>query len=129
MIIFFDRNTGTAIPKALKEHLKPVGAQVEYHQLYFDHAEKDDVWLAQVGNWGWFVIAQDYSFHERALEKAAIQAHQIGVFYLWGAEATKWDAFRAFARGYDRIIQAATNTERPFIYRVEKSGALNQVYF
>ena len=128
MILFFDRNTGTAIPRALKEHLKPPSVEVEYHQLHFDQQEQDDVWLAQVGSRGWFVVGQDYRYHERPSELAALTAHSVGVFYLWGAEAPRWETMRVFARAYDRIIRAAQNTPRPFLYRVDRRGALQQQF-
>lgn len=127
MILFFDRNTGTAIPKALKEHLKPPGMQVEYHQLYFDPLAQDDFWLAQVGGRGWFVIGQDYSFHKRDPELAAIRTHEVGVFYLWGSESTKWECLRAFAKGYDNIVRVAATVDRPFVYRVHKHGGIQEV--
>jgi hypothetical protein len=127
VIFFFDRSTGTAIPKALRDYLKPTDMQVEYHELYFDPLEYDDVWLPQVGDRGWFVIGQDYSYHERRSELAAIQTHGVGVFYLWGSEAPKWESLRALARGYDNILRVAATVDRPFVYRVHKHGGIQEV--
>ena len=49
----------------------------------------------------------------------------LGCFYLWGAQAPKWEIARCFARAYDRIIEAANNTPRPYIYWVSRTGKLN----
>lgn len=127
MIFFFDRSIGTAIPKALREYLKPPGIEIEYHQIYFAQNEKDDIWLPQVGSRDWFVIGQDYAYHEKPAELAAIKAHNIGAFYLWGAEQPKWETMRVFAKAYDKITEAADDTDRPFVYRVHRSGALVEV--
>jgi hypothetical protein len=128
VILFFDRNAGTAIPKALIDYLKPRGISIEFHQAHFDMAADDDVWLPIVGAWGWTVIGQDYNFHNNSPELAAIKAHNVGAFYLWGAEATKWETFRCFARGYDNILQRTEITPTPFVFKVERGGNLNEVY-
>lgn len=123
MILFFDRSVGTKIPTALRDYLKPP-VQIEWHQLYFDQQEQDDVWLDQVGTRGWYVIGQDHRYHTKPNELAAIKRHSIGVFYLWGCEAPRWETMRVFARAFDRIVQAAQNTQGPFLYRVDRYGRL-----
>ena len=47
MILFFDRNVGTVVPKALKALNLPI--PVEYHDDLFPINTPDDQWLAQVG--------------------------------------------------------------------------------
>ncbi len=88
----------------------------------------DDAWLPEVGRWGWFVIGQDNNYHNNAPELAALKTYNVGAFYLWGAEEHRWEAMRCLARAYDNIIHRATVTERPFVYRIQKSGALTEVY-
>lgn len=117
---------GAGIPKALRDHLN-LPVEIEYHQLHFAQAEPDDVWLPQVGNWGWTVIGQDYKYHLMPSEQFALKQHQIGVFYIWGSQATRWDTMRVFAKAYDKIVDAAGKTARPFIYRVYKNGHLAPV--
>ena len=127
MILFWDKNTPKTIPVALQGLRLPVG--VEYYLDHWPLSDSkpeggDDQWLSQVGTWGWTVISQDYHFHERENERYAIREYGIGCFYLWGAEATKWDILQCFVRGYDRIIQATEATPRPFIYWVSRLGKL-----
>ena len=127
MILFWDKNLPKTIPEALKTLNIPQG--IEWYLRHFPLSDRypeggDDVWLAQVGDWGWTVISQDYHLHERENERYAIKQHSVGCFYLWGAEATKWQIMRCFARAYDKIIQAADTTPRPFIFWVSESGRL-----
>ena len=125
MILFFDRNIGKGIPEALRLLELPV--KIEAHHDHFDQAEKDDVWLSVVGRQGWIVISQDYKFHEIQSELEAFRQHEVGCFYVWGAEAAKWDTMRTFAKAYDKIVQEAARAIRPFAFKVEKRGNLNEI--
>ncbi len=130
MVLFWDKNLPKTIPEALQCLKPPIG--VEYYLKRFPLSDKypeggDDRWLPEVGLWGWVVITQDYHLHMKVNELFAIKQYGIGVFYLWGAEATKWEITRCFIRGFDRIIDAAENTRKPFIYEVAKTGKLTLV--
>jgi len=125
MILFFDKNIGTAIPKAL-EKLKPP-FQVEYHQKYFPMDLDDDKWLPEVGSKNWTVIGHDRSFHENQSELDAINKYSIGCFCLWGAKAKRWEKTKLFFRAYDRIAIAESATTRPFIFSVKKNGNLKRI--
>jgi len=67
---------------------------------------------------------QDWSLHTKQNELEAIKQYGIGCFYLWGAEAPKWEIAHCFFRAYDRIISAAELATKPFIYRVARNGRL-----
>lgn len=123
MTLFFDRNVGRALPKALRL----LGLKVEYHDEHFLPNTQDDQWLATVGEAGWTVVGHDKKFHEIGAELQAVQHHSLGVFYLWGANATKWDKMRLFARVYDKIVSVIGSERRPFIYRVSKGGAFKKI--
>lgn len=75
-----------------------------------------------VGGYGWFVVGQDYSYHLHRSELAAIKDYDVGCFYLPGAQASRWEIMRYFARCYDGLIERAETTERPFIYRISKTN-------
>jgi len=127
MILFFDRSVGVIVPQLLLWKPLRFPIQIHYHDQHFPIDEKDDVWLNQVGQWGWTVIGHDFSYHQKPNELSAIKQYQIGCFYLWGSEATRWDKLKCFARAYDRILEAETSTPKPFIYRVSQTGRLNPV--
>jgi hypothetical protein len=125
VIFFFDRSVGIGFPRALRT-IKKFPAQIEYHQQHFKMGELDDVWLPEVGKKDWIVIGQDYSYHKNATELAAIKDYNIGVFYIWGSNAPQWDTVRLFAKAYDRIVEKAMQTPRPFVFWVRKDGRLYQ---
>ena len=95
----------------------------------FPHNEKDDVWLEFVGQRGWLVLTQDRKFHRAGFENelSAIKQFNVGCFYIWGAQANKWQKMVSLCKGLDAMIDAAAITPKPFIYDVQKSGRLIQV--
>ena len=128
MIFFWDKNTPKTIPQAL-QMVKPKNVEFKYYLQLFPRSDAspeggDDRWLQTVGESGWTVISQDYNFHNKENELFALQQYNVGCFYLWGAEATRWEILQCFARGYDRIMEAATTTAPPFIYWVTRTGLL-----
>ena len=124
-VLFFDRDVGTALPKALDVLRLPT--RVEYHQSQFPIEAQDDTWIPVVGAQGWTLIGHDSRHHQEEAELQAIKQYEIGCFYLWGAEALRWEKMRCFLRAYERILEAARGTPRPFIYRVTEKGRLTSV--
>ena len=131
MTLFWDKNTPKTIPEVLLKLNLPIG--IEYYLKHFPRSDfepedGDDKWFSQIAAWGWTtIISQDYNFHTKENEKFALRQHNLGCFYLWGAEAPKWQIFQCFARAYDKIVKAAETTPRPFIYRVTRMGNLRPV--
>ncbi|MGH9883269.1 MAG: hypothetical protein ACRD6N_17680 [Pyrinomonadaceae bacterium] len=126
MTLFFDRSVGVTIPQTLLRLKPPV--DVAYHQEHFAFDEADDVWIPEVTKWGWFIIGQDYSYHKNPSELTAMKQHGAAVFYLWGAEAKKWEALRCFARGFDNILRKTETDTRPYAYTVQKHGGVTELY-
>ena len=87
----------------------------------------DDEWLAYTGGKGWFVLSHDRRFHKRTAEASAIKQHNVGCFYLWGAETDTWEKLKWFVRAIDKILHAASTTDRPFIYHLPKIARLTRV--
>jgi hypothetical protein len=128
MIIFFDRDVGTSLPKALIAlHFDRQFNETHYHQQLFAKGELDDIWLPEVGQWGWTVIGHDSQHHAKESEISAIKQYNIGCFYLWGGNAKRWEKMQCFAKAYGHIIEAEKTTPKPFIYRVSKTGALKKI--
>lgn len=123
MTFFFDRNVGTRVPRALAL----LGLPVEFHQDHFEQAAPDDQWLGSVGTKGWIVVGHDHKLHRRTNELQAIAQHNVGCFYLAGANATRWDKVRLIAKAYDKIVSIASSEPRPFVYRVLRDGRITRV--
>lgn len=129
--LFWDKNIGPSLPRAL-QLLRPPDATTRYYLEQFPNTGStpevgDEAWLRYVGERGWFVISQDHRLHRKPNELYALKQHDVGCFYLWGANAQLWEIFNCFVRALDRIIEAASNTPPPFIYRVNWEGTLTRV--
>lgn len=125
MTLFFDRDVGIRLPRALLELKLPT--PVEYHQRYFDIASLDDAWMPQVGGWGWIVVGHDSRHHSEAAELSAVKQYEMACFYLWGGNARRWEKMLCFLRAFEAIMEADLITERPYIYRVSRIGRLTSV--
>ena len=125
MTLFFDRDVGIRLPRALLTLKLPTS--VEYHQKHFSTDEKDDYWMAIVGAWSWTLIGHDSSHHLEATALSAIKQHGMGCFYLWGSQAKRWEKMRCFLRAYEEILIRDRDTPRPFIFRVTETGRLRAI--
>jgi hypothetical protein len=141
LTLYFDRNVGRKVPEALqllglknvihhhtpRTHLglKPIKGQ---KGLFADN-ETDDSWLKFVGEKGWIVLTQDSKFHKKGFENelSAIKQFNVGCFYIWGAEAPRWDKMIALCKAYENIVDASNVTAKPFIYSCSKGGSLSQI--
>ena len=113
-------------PKLL-QRVRKLPVEVVYHQQFFKQTAPDDEWLPVVGQRDWIVVGQDYNLHKNASELFAIKTFNIGVFYLWGAQASQWEALRSLVRGFDRMTAAIEATPRPFVFQIQKDGLLRRV--
>ena len=123
--LFFDRDVGISLPKALE--ILRLQTRVEYHQNHFPADSQDDEWMADVGSRGWIVIGHDSQHHRRQVELSAIRQYDIGCFYLWGRHAPRWEKMRCFLNTYQRILDAVGSTQRPFVFRITQTGRLESV--
>jgi PIN like domain len=110
LTIFFDRCTGSAVPKLLQNTRAPF--LIEYHddkKHGFAQDRDDDKWI---------VISHDKRFHTDSVAIEAVRQRNGRVFYLDGGSSVKWDKLRRFAAAYKRIAKIAESEKEPFIYRV-----------
>lgn len=124
-VLFFDRDVGTALPRALAVLGLPT--RVECLQNHFPSDSQDDQWMPVVGARGWILIGHDRMHHRRIPENSAIQQYEMGCFYLWGAQAPRWEKMRCFLNAYERILEAIATTQKPFIYRINRFSRLDSV--
>ena len=138
--LYFDRNVGWRVPEALKllglsvihhnTHRKSLGLpNLSRQKTLFAPKEKDDTWLEFVGKRGWIVFTQDRKFHREGFENelAAIKQFNVGCFYIWGAEANKWEKMKALCRGLDAMLAVAAMMPKPFIFDAGRTGKLKQI--
>jgi len=137
--LYFDRCVGTAIP----ESLRLLGLKNVYHHhieraivglppergktKLFAQEAQDDEWMAFVAAQGWIVFTQDYALHHQPAVVSIIKQHGAKVFYLWGAEATKFEAMRVLMARLSRALEIAAANNGPFIYRIKPRGRFDQI--
>jgi hypothetical protein len=83
--------------------------------------------MPEVAQRGWIMIGHDSRHHQEKSEIAAIKQHNAGCFYLWGANATRWEKMRSFLRAYPGMIEADRITPRPYIFRITETGQLSRI--
>ena len=124
-VLFFDRDVGTSLPRALDVLTLPT--RVEYLQNHFPMDAQDDEWMPVVGARGWIILGHDRMHHRRSPESSAIREYEMGCFYMWGSQARRWEKMRCFLNAYERILQAIDATPKPFIYRINRDSRLEPV--
>lgn len=87
----------------------------------------DDEWLSVVGAKGWIAFSHDRKWHHEQPVLSAIKQHKIGCFYLWGAECLTWDKLCFFVQHWQKIVELAQSTPKPFVYYVNKRGQFEKV--
>lgn len=87
----------------------------------------DDEWLNVVGPMGWIVCSHDGKWHHESAARKAIEQHNIGCFYLWGASSIGFFKLKSLAHNYDKIIKVYQTERRPFIYRVTSANRLRKI--
>jgi hypothetical protein len=120
------------LPEALARATAPFNVEYQHNprgRYKFSEDVEDDVWLSTVGRDGCIVFSHDRKFHREAMECLAIKQHGIGCFYLWGNNAPTWEKLVCFVRAYPRIEYAIGDTQRPFIYEINRVGRLQRVLF
>lgn len=128
LTIFFDRCTGSAVPKLIQKTRAPF--QIEYHddkKHGFAQDMEDDKWLAEVSRNNWVVISHDKRFHTDSIAIEAVRQHGGRVFYLDGGGSVKWDKLRRFAVAFKRICAIVETQKPPFIYRVTYADRIIRV--
>jgi hypothetical protein len=122
MTLFFDRNLGKLVPRALAR----LRLSVEWHdKLELSPTTPDDEVLQVVGTNGWCMVTCDKRIATRENQRQAFVDHRVGCFVLWGgAQESPWQRVRVIARNWERIEQMASDpSNRPFVCRLHLRGA------
>ena len=122
--VFLDRTSGNKLPQALKL----LGLSIEAHADHFPHNTPDEIWLAEVGARGWFVITNDKNIKINASERHALINNGVGCFVLGAGGRTRFDQARILVRAWDRMQSVMDSRSRPFICRIHADGHLDQLY-
>lgn len=123
-MIFIDRS----IPRSVADRLKEVRDDVLWLEDRFPHDVPDEVWLEEAGKRGWLVITHDAKIRTRPGERRAIMDHGAGCFILtYKQDLTKTDILALISSVLEHMEALFGNTQRPFIYTVNKNGGFRKV--
>ena len=118
MKFFFDNNIG----KNVSDGLKAFGEDTIHLKEKYDPATEDQIWLAEIGQAGWFLITKDNRIRGKNHELQKIREHKVGAFFLTSKDMGKWDIIRTLVLNWDRIKELAQKTNRPFFYSIRKNS-------
>ena len=80
LVLFTDRDLGTAFPEILKR----AGLAVERHRDHFSPDCPDEDWLAEVGRRKWVALTHDARIRYKPNEPAAVIRHRVRLLVIVG---------------------------------------------
>ena len=124
MILFFDEDMGTAIPKFLR------GADEDVDVLWLrarfpndnDPRRQDIGWLEEAGREGWLVVSCNKSMLKVEYERQAIVQHSVGVVFLASGQIGRLPMMSAILRKWDWLKSLDLTVPRPFVHYLYASG-------
>lgn len=129
LTFYFDICFGKRFPQAI-EKARPSLFSVEYHgnkNNKFKQDMPDDKWLSVVGQKDWVVFSHDRRFHKESASIAAIKFHNIGCFYMAGANMDTWSKLSLFMKAHPRIVDLAKATAKPYVFNITALSRIEQI--
>jgi predicted nuclease of predicted toxin-antitoxin system len=104
------------------ESLRAIGQDIDHvTEVLYEGAPDTEV-LEFAGTNGYFLITKDNRIRYKPNEKAALRRHQVGVFLLGGKNMTFLETYQQLVRNWDRILECAEETQKPFVRRIRARG-------
>lgn len=110
---FTDRNLGKQFPQILRD----AGIPVEKHGDHFADDAKDEEWLTEIGESGWFALTHDKRIRYKPNEIAAVKKSGVGLFVLIGKAPFSELAYN-FINTLPKVEKFITKNSRPFIAKI-----------
>lgn len=118
MILFFDEDVGSRLPRAVALIRLP-GATVEYPGRPYGPlplGAKDSEWLPRAGEGRWLVFSCNYHMLEVEAEFALIIQHKVGIVFAKSGSYQTWELMRMLIERWDWLRQLDDGEPRPFAY-------------
>ena len=118
MKFFIDNN----LSEHLANGMRAFGEEVMHLKEVFPEDAEDPEWLEYIGSKGLLLVTRDEKVRRRPVELHALRQHRVGAFFLGGKNLSRCDLIQQLVRNWSRMKQLASNTKRPFAFRVPRSG-------
>lgn len=123
MILYFDEDVGTRVPKALKlVGLKVVGA-VSSGAI----SEPDIQWLGRIGEKGWLGLSCNKNMLDVPEEKDSIIYNSVGIVFITSGNLHPKDKLLLILRKWQWLEAIDLGVNRPFAFYLYPSGQIRKV--
>ena len=122
MKFIFDEGLGEDLAKALSA----LNENVEHVRDHLAQGADDVEVLTFVGSNGYLLVGRDKKMQYKKAEIEAIRRHKVGAFILVGKKLSKWQIVKSIIGSWENIKEVAEKENRPFIYRLYKSGRMKR---
>ena len=113
MTLFFDRNVGVRLPRALHR----LGMDVTWHDEHFAPTTSDEEWLTEAGRRGWIVITHDTKIAVNQSERRAVIDAGVQCFVLDSGSARPWVKALTLGAAWAKITAVLNKEPPPFIWQ------------
>jgi hypothetical protein len=120
LVLFLDENhcRNPHIVEAIEEH----GAVCEKHLDYFQAGTEDTEWLPFVGKSGWCLLTTDSRIRRNTLEKRAVHASGVRMFYFSRNQLSGKEMGAALRRALPLMEHLIHIQPPPFTASINKRG-------
>ena len=129
MILFFDEDMGTTIPKFLNDADRDVDVRW-LRALYTDDSDprRQDVgWLEEAGRNGWLVISCNKKILSVEFERQAIVEYKVGIVFFASGQFGRIVMMRAILNKWDWLKAVDSTEPRPFVHYLYARGRTRQI--
>jgi predicted nuclease of predicted toxin-antitoxin system len=120
MKFLIDENLSVKIARSLRDIDQDVHHVTE---VLYEGAPDTEV-LEFAGRNDFFLITKDDRIRYKPNEKAALRRQRVGVFLLGGKNIGFLETYQQLIRNWDKVLECAGNTNRPFVRRIRPKGRL-----
>jgi hypothetical protein len=118
--LFFDEDTGTGLPKALKLLRLPSVEHVAYPGPSgpVRKGASDPEWIEFVGSQGYLALSQNRAILESDVERQAVVDAKAGIVFLGTGQERSWLVMRLLLNQWTWLVETYENVERPFAFHL-----------
>ncbi|MDE2817277.1 MAG: hypothetical protein OXK81_11350 [Chloroflexota bacterium] len=129
MILFFDEDMGTTIPKFLSEADRDVEIKwlLDLYSNENDPRRQDVGWLEEAGRNGWLVISCNKKILSVEFERQAILEHKVGIVFFASGQISRLTMMRTILNKWDWLKSVNSTLPRPFAQYIYARGGTRQV--